>query len=106
VQAFKEVEAPGLVNMGEKAAMAVEPGCSETSSRSDSPGTAVRLKTILVPTDFSAQSAEALRHAMALATALGAEIVLLHVFKAVRYPGWPNLVLPKDLDKMITQSQR
>ena len=106
VQAFKGVEAPRLVNMRETPAIAVEPGCSETAREPGSTWAAVRLKTILVPTDFSDESEEALRHAMALASALGAQIVLLHVFKAVTYPGWSNLVLPKDLDQVIVRSQR
>jgi len=106
LQAFKGVEAPGLVNMGETPAIAVEPGCLETAREPGSTEATVRLKTILVPTDFSDESGKALRHAMALANALGAQIVLLHVFKAVTYPGWSNLVLPKDLDQVIIRSQR
>ena len=37
------------------------------------------IKKILVPTDFSAHADEAFRLAHALATAIGAEVVLLHV---------------------------
>jgi nucleotide-binding universal stress UspA family protein len=84
----------------------VEPACSEQMPEPDSLGVVVRFKTILVPTDFSEESGKGLRHAMAFANAFGAQIILLHVFKAATYPGWPNLVLPKDLDKVITRSQR
>ena len=92
--------------MGETPAFAVGPGCSETAREPGSAGAVVRFNTILVPTDFSDESGKALRHAMALANAFGAQIVLLHVFKAVTYPGWSNLVLPKDLDQVIIRSQR
>jgi nucleotide-binding universal stress UspA family protein len=100
------LEAARFVNVRETPALAVGPECSEIAREPGSTGAVVRFNTILVPTDFSDESGKALRHAMALANAFGAQIVLLHVFKAVRYPGWPNLVLPKDLDKMITRSQR
>ncbi len=45
-------------------------------------------KKILVPVDFSDRSTEALDYAVDLATTLGAEIVLLHVYEipAVTYP--------------------
>jgi nucleotide-binding universal stress UspA family protein len=92
--------------MRETPSIDVEPGCSETAPKLRSVGVVFRLKTILVPTDFSDESGKALRHAMALANLFGAQIVLLHVFKAVTYPGWSNLVLPTDLDNVIIRSQR
>jgi universal stress protein A len=39
----------------------------------------VNLKTILVPTDFSDSSREALRHAVGLARATGAKLLVVHV---------------------------
>lgn len=39
----------------------------------------IRLKKILVPTDFSATSKEALKYAISLATEYGAEMTIMHV---------------------------
>lgn len=99
-------DAARFVNLRETPAIAVGPGCSETAPEPGSTGAVVRHRTILVPTDFSEDSRNALRHAMAWANAFGAQIVLLHVFQTVTYPGWPNLVPPNDLDEVITRSQR
>jgi universal stress protein A len=44
-------------------------------------------KRILVPTDFSPASSEALSYAMTLARPMRAEIVLLHVVEPVFFPG-------------------
>lgn len=43
------------------------------------------VKTILVPTDFSAGAQTALDHATALATVFGAKIVVLHVIETFTY---------------------
>jgi nucleotide-binding universal stress UspA family protein len=46
-----------------------------------------RIKTILVPTDFSAASKQALRYACGLADAFGASLHLLHVTENPFIPG-------------------
>lgn len=47
--------------------------------------TALRLRTILVPTDFSAPAAEAVRRAEQFAQHAGARLILLHVFDDTDY---------------------
>ena len=85
--------------VAEEAPLASPPAFNITAS-------AVRLKSILVPTDFSDESRKALHHAVTLAKGFGAQIILLHVCKALTYPGVPNFVLPMDLDKIVTQNQK
>ncbi|MHC5065394.1 MAG: universal stress protein [Planctomycetota bacterium] len=46
----------------------------------------INIKKILVPTDFSQHSKEALRYAVALAEVHGAEIILGHVMEPPIYP--------------------
>lgn len=43
----------------------------------------IRLKSVLVPTDFSATSQKALRHALAIARHYGAKIYLAHVVSSL-----------------------
>jgi nucleotide-binding universal stress UspA family protein len=60
-------------------------------------------KRIVCPTDFSAAAANAERHAVGLAKALGAELVLLHV--ASEAPLWRESVGSAEVRK-IFESQR
>ncbi|MBX3192046.1 MAG: universal stress protein [Labilithrix sp.] len=53
----------------------------------------MRIETILVPTDFGLAASVALEHAVALAKAFGARIVVLHVEKAVLTP-YPIALMP------------
>jgi nucleotide-binding universal stress UspA family protein len=46
----------------------------------------LKLKKILVPTDFSKFSSKALRYATEFATQFGASITLLHVVEPIAYP--------------------
>jgi len=50
----------------------------------------VTIKTILVPTDFSASSRGALGFALDLAKRLGAQVQLVHVFQLPYYVGWED----------------
>ena len=50
---------------------------AESSSKSNN-GSRFRIKTILVPVDFSSCSREGLRYAIAFANEFGAKIILLH----------------------------
>jgi len=56
--------------------------------------------TVLVPTDFSEQSNEALRRACLLATQLKAEVHLLHVIEASLYID-ADLILMTPIDEII-----
>jgi universal stress protein A len=47
--------------------------------RTSSPVTTLRIKTIVVPTDFSTESLKAIQHASALAQEFGAVLWLVHV---------------------------
>jgi nucleotide-binding universal stress UspA family protein len=49
-------------------------------------GGRIRLKTLLVPTDFSPFSSKALSYAVAFASQFGASITLLHVVEPMVYP--------------------
>src|SRR6478736_5935932 len=46
----------------------------------------IRIRTILVPTDFSAASIKALKYAAAFAGQFGAKLILLHVIEPVATP--------------------
>jgi universal stress protein A len=46
----------------------------------------VKIKTILVPTDFSSESKKALRYAVSFAEQFGARLILLHVVEQPIYP--------------------
>ena len=62
------------------------------------PESALRVKKILVPTDFSAESKKALNYAQAFAQQLGSALVLLHVVETLVYPGelgYGSMVLPE-----------
>jgi len=60
----------------------------------------IALKTILVPTDFSEPSANALRYARAFAETFNTALHLLHVLEVPVFTGWeaPPLVL-EDLEQ-------
>jgi len=59
---------------------------------------------ILVPTDFSNQSAEAVRYAGAWARSLDAEITLLHVVEPVVYPEFYAVdLLPDEMMSRVTE---
>lgn len=61
----------------------------------DAKGDAVRLKKILVPTDFSESSLKALQYALRFGREFGGEITLLHAVEAMPGPSFPEL--PCDL---------
>ncbi len=66
----------------------VELGATDESLMTQSAATTprFRLKTILVPVDFSAFSNKAVDYAVAFAEQFGAEVVLLHVVEPMVYP--------------------
>jgi nucleotide-binding universal stress UspA family protein len=61
-------------------------------------------KRIVCPTDFSAAAANAERHAVGLARALGAELVLLHV--ASEAPLWRESVGSAEVRKIFEGQRR
>jgi nucleotide-binding universal stress UspA family protein len=65
------------------------------------------LRRILVPHDFSTASNAAIENAVAWASALGAEITLLHVVEPVVYPEFYSVdLLPDDLmGRLATRSE-
>jgi universal stress protein A len=65
----------------------------------------VNLQRILMATDFSAYSKEALDYAVHLTTKLGGELYLLHVFEPTYFsPGGVLLsVLPEDVHQYVKQ---
>src|SRR5690348_15100330 len=72
-------------------------------------------KKILVPVDFSACSAEAIRTAVDLARRYEAEMAFVHVFELIRYTtpeGYPFLIsgqveaLLTDYDKELAQARK
>ena len=66
----------------------------------------MKVKTILVPTDFSESAQLAFEHAIELAQQTGAKLVLLHVQSggAVRTAAREGLLRPGDLDLTIKQN--
>ena len=66
----------------------------------------MKVKTILVPTDFSESAQLAFEHAIELAQQTGAKLVLLHVQSgsAVRTAAREGLLRPGDLDLNIKQN--
>ena len=66
----------------------------------------MKIKTILVPTDFSENAQLAFEHAFELAQQTGAKLVLLHVQSggAVRTAVREGLLRPGDLDPKIKQN--
>jgi nucleotide-binding universal stress UspA family protein len=75
----------------------------------------IALKTILVPTDFSEPSANALRYARAFAENFNAALHLLHVLEVPVFTGWeaPPLVLEdleqgarNQLERLLTAEER
>lgn len=64
----------------------------------------MRIKRILVPVDFSADSLEALAYARQLAARCGADLLLLHVAEPV-YLAEPN-VAAADLTTLLDAQQR
>jgi len=52
--------------------------------------TALRIKSVLVPIDFSAASKKALRYALPFARQFGAKLTLLHVVEPVAAPDFAN----------------
>jgi universal stress protein A len=65
------------------------------------------IKKILVPVDFSAHSAEAMRFAADLARRYGASLDLLHVFQTLTYALPEGYVLPgaEELEKIMKHFQ-
>src|SRR5262245_50000140 len=66
----------------------------------------MKIKTILVPTDFSENAQLAFEHAFELAQQTGAKLILLHVQSgsAVRTAVREGLLRPGDLDPQIKQN--
>ena len=66
-----------------------------------------RIKKILVPSDFSAHSGEALQFAADLARHYSASIDLIHVFDTLTYALPEGYVIPSadELDRMLKQCQ-
>ena len=60
----------------------------------------LKLKTILVPIDFSVASEKALRYAIPFAEQFGGEIVLLHVVEPVAMPDFAYFPLTLENDKV------
>ena len=65
-----------------------------------------QIRSILVPMDFSASSAHALKYAASLATQLGAKITLLNVVQPVATPDFSTYPLMMDNGKVIGQIKR
>jgi universal stress protein A len=66
----------------------------------------VKIKTILVPTDFSSESKKALRYAVSFAEQFGAGIILLHVLEQPIYPaelGYTPVEFPKLQDSLTSE---
>jgi universal stress protein A len=77
----------------------------KTKPHIKSVGARLRLKSILVPIDFSNNSRKALAYAVPLAAQSGARITLLHVVgKPVVYPTEMGMVIPDETE--TTESAR
>ncbi len=61
---------------------------------------AIRLRRILVATDFSEPATKALEYAEALAQAFGGSVHVLHVFDSHYVQDWMNLASPADLHRL------
>lgn len=66
------------------------------------------IKRILVPTDFSKTSQAAEEQAAELASTLGAELTLLHVYEPIAWPLPEGYVLysPEQLTELLTEADR
>lgn len=64
----------------------------------------VRLKRILVPTDFSATSRKAICYAASLAKQFNAEIILLHVVQPVTPPPSLVMLMPDTFDGALREA--
>ena len=53
--------------------------------------TGIRIKSILVPIDFSTASEKALDYALQISEAFGSNITLFHVVESLATPGFPDL---------------
>ena len=66
----------------------------KTKKRTRLGKSALRLRNILVPIDFSENARQALEYAIPLANQSGARITLLHVYRTVVYPAEMGIVVP------------
>ncbi|HVY71004.1 MAG TPA: universal stress protein [Verrucomicrobiae bacterium] len=67
----------------------------------------VKIKTILVPVDFSAESEKAIAYAVPFARQFGARIVLLHVVEPVAFPDFEAAFpLVMENDKIMAACKR
>jgi nucleotide-binding universal stress UspA family protein len=75
----------------------------------------IALKTILIPTDFSEPSANALKYARAFAENFKASIHLLHVLELTAFYGWEAPVIAREdlergalnqLEHLITETEK
>lgn len=57
----------------------------------------MRLKTILVPVDFSDFSAKAVKYAACFAKQFGATLTLVHVVEPIRYP--ESVLIPPEMEE-------
>lgn len=75
---------------------------SGSGVNTESAGVPLRIKSILVPIDFSELSKKALDYAVAFAAQFGARLTLLHVLEPVTGPGLGNLApLVMENDKLV-----
>jgi nucleotide-binding universal stress UspA family protein len=66
---------------------------------------AIRIRRILLPTDFSTYSATATQYTCELATTYGAELHLLHTLE-VHLSSTPDFGLGLDLPRWVQESRR
>ena len=81
---------------------------SESSTRTKSDPALLRIKSILVPIDFSTASKKALQYAVPFARQFGAKLTLLHVVEPVATPDFANsfpLMMENDKVKAASRGQ-
>ncbi|PYK98861.1 MAG: universal stress protein [Verrucomicrobia bacterium] len=81
---------------------------SESSTRTKSDPVLLRIKSILVPIDFSTSSKKALQYAVPFARQFGAKLTLLHVVEPVATPDFANsfpLMMENDKVKAASRGQ-
>ena len=81
---------------------------SESSTRTKSDPALLRIKSILVPIDFSVSSKKALEYAVPFARQFGAKLTLLHVVEPVATPDFANsfpLMMENDKVKAASRGQ-
>ena len=81
---------------------------SESSTRTKSDPALLRIRSILVPIDFSTASKKALQYAVPFARQFGAKLTLLHVVEPVATPDFANsfpLMMENDKVKAASRGQ-